>query len=292
LRHFTRVSATASGGIARIGRWIRREPAAFAGTFDGFAAAARDCGGYDDPDIARVVCEKTRVLISSLGATPKLSRQAVQDLFVLSRLSADGPLGVLELGGACGALFHLSRIFQVDRRLAWTIVESRSMVRAAASLGSFAGLRIQEDLPRAPHPVESLDLVIASGSLQYMPDPLATWRSLLALGADRVYLTRTSVATDLDRPLITRQVTRLATHGPGMMPSGIPDRLTSQPITFVPEQRIRDLIGASGYEVAVEFDEGPAALTHAGHRSFRARPLGLLLERSPASGMPLSDASH
>lgn len=77
-----------------------------------------------------------------------------------------------------------------------------------------------------------IDLVHASGSLQYTPQPKAAFSALVGLGAPYLAVTRTAVA--LGRECVTIQMSLLSGNGPvGGLPAGVEDRIVKCPRIFM-----------------------------------------------------------
>jgi putative methyltransferase (TIGR04325 family) len=124
-------------------------------------------------------------------------------LLAASRLVAD-PLRVVDFGGGVGDIFFEARsLFQfAGRALDWQVIDLEDVVRYGTDHLQGDGLSFHLALPDMSRPP---DVVIAAGVLQYLPEPYATLRHLIALGADWVVLNRTPVLSgDAERQMIQR----------------------------------------------------------------------------------------
>ena len=258
---------------------MHREPAIEMREYDNFTSALRDSNSYEDPRLIEVVKEKTRVYKEALvsGAKPAITtRQTAQNLFVLSYVFPQRPISVLEVGGACGASYFETQVMLPGRIHHWSIVETPAMAAAGQTLNNDPNVSFHSDLASAAQQLESRDLAIAQGVLQYANDPLQTLKDLFALEISYVYVTRTAV-TNLEAPIYTKQETELAAHGPGVLPNA-PNGSSSQPLTLVSYNALASAI-PSNYELIFKFDESEDRTMSIGGRSVSVRDLGFLARR-------------
>ena len=265
---------------ARVLRRLRPSPAMEAyGSYDSALAASAT---YEDPGIVEVVSTKTEAFRRALHASSiksVSSPQTIQNMFVLSYVSNSRPVDVLEIGGACGASFlELDRLLP-GRIRRWHVQETPAMAAAGRRLSRDARLGFHDDLEAAVSQLESLDLVITQGSLQYLRDPLQALEDLLKLGFAYFYITRTDVGDGIDGPVITRQTSNLSAHGPGTIAVDFADRKTSVPLTLVPLQAMTARIGPSSYNILYSFTESGDMSVLIGQRTITTRTVGFLLQR-------------
>ena len=250
--------------------------------YQSFDQALSDSHTYEDPGIIEIVSRKTADLREMLGATSVKrvdSHQMVQNMFVLSYVFQDRELDVLELGGACGAgFFELNKLLP-GRIRRWHIVETPSMAAIGRDHFQEDTLAFYDDLDAAVSGLRSLDLLIAQGVLQYLREPFLQLGDLLNLGFEYVYVTRTLVANDRGEPIITKQVVDLSAHGPGMAPKGFVDRKTSQPLTILPFESLRDRF-RGGHNILFSFVEGEEMDMQLESGVLKTRNVGFLLKRA------------
>ena len=147
------------------------------------------------------------------------------------------------------------------------------MAEAGRNLNDEPGLSFHSDIVSAAEELESRNLAIAQGVLQYTADPLRVLETLFQLQFANVYVTRTAVA-EVDSPVFTRQETDLASHGPGQLPNA-PSRKSSQPLTLVSADSIFNVV-PSNYELVFTFVESDERLLSIGERRVRVRDIGFL----------------
>ena len=241
--------------------------------YETFQKALEDSNSYEDPRLIEVVKEKTRRYQDALakGGRPAIAtRQMAQNMFVLSYVEPHRGVNVLEIGGACGASYYEMQLMLPGRIRHWSIVETPGM---AAAGQSSPDLSFHSDLASAAVQLESRDLAIAQGVLQYAGDPVQTLKDLFALEFSYVYITRTAVA-NVDRPIFTKQETDLAAHGPGTL-TNAPDGKSSQPLTLVSRETLTSAIPAN-YEILFNFDESDERTLSISGRPVTAREVGFL----------------
>jgi putative methyltransferase (TIGR04325 family) len=167
--------------------------------YESFDQALSDSHTYEDPGVIEIVSRKTAAFRKMLGATSVKrvdSHQMVQNMFVLSYVFQDRELDVLELGGACGAVFLELNKLLPGRIRRWHIVETPPMVVIGRESFQEEKLAFYDDLRTAVSGLNNLDLLIAQGVLQYLREPFLQLGDLLDLGFEYVYVTRTLVAHD------------------------------------------------------------------------------------------------
>ena len=244
--------------------------------YDSFASALHDSDSYEDPRLIEIVRDKTKRYRDSLAngtRPPVATRQMAQNLFVLSYVEPQRSLNVLEVGGACGAAYFEARTLLPDRIRHWSITETAAMAEAGQTVADDQKLSFHSDIAAAAKQLESRDLAIAQGVLQYADDPRAVLSQLFALEFAYVYVTRTAVA-DTAAPIFTRQETELAAHGPGRLPNA-PAGKSSQPMTLVSLDALVSAIPPS-YEILFNFDEGEHRTLSIGSEAITVRDIGFL----------------
>lgn len=188
----------------------------YRGPYPDWQSAVAASIGYDDVSIlARVSDATAKVLrgeadyeqdgIAKRGPVPPSS--ALDALLQVAALD-DGRLSVLDFGGSLGSHFLRWRA-QLARleRLHWCVVEQPSYVAAGAELFardtrvSFAG-SIEGARAREPN------VVLASSVLQYLPDPGATLRQLIAVSPRAVILDRMPMSEDATPRVLTQHTPR------------------------------------------------------------------------------------
>ena len=263
---------------------LRRRSSDAPREFAGFSEAFAEADTYEAADIVELVARKTEIYREQLadGRVRTISNyQTLQNLFVLSYARPDQSLNVLELGGACGAsYFELAHLLP-HRIASWRIVETAAMAARARQAFQHPSLNFFDNLPEAIEKMESRDLLIAQGVLQYLPQPLDKFEELLALGFDYVYVSRTPTVTNnsaSEAPVVFNSKSRLSEHGPGLMPAGFTDRPITTTCTLFADGSFDGRIPAN-YQQRFRFREGESQPMAIGSRTLEIGTTGFLLEK-------------
>ena len=210
--------------------------------FPDFVSALAACGsGYESSDLAEVVVEKTRRLVDRHPAEVPPSGILLAAAALAGRGSS---LRIVDVGGAAGAHYlAVRRILPRSIRLDWLVVETAAMVAAVAQLDHGNEVNFVTDLNAALGAWSNPpDLVLASGVLMCLPDPLAALEQIADSRAEALVFTRTGLSPD-SRTRIIIQESRLQSNGPGPLPAGFTDRIVRYPNTFIPRDEFERLVG-------------------------------------------------
>jgi putative methyltransferase (TIGR04325 family) len=222
--------------------------------FSSYEEAERSCSTYSDPDIADVVVKKTRSLKGEYTQifNDQITRNFFVAYFVLHARSKT--LKVIDLGGAAGISY-----FQLTERLSanikqWNVIETEVMCKAAGSLSNeilhFFSSCQQMD---AVSPVKSHDMLWAQGSLNFLPDPLATLKYFMTEQIPFIYISRTFFSEG--DSFIFKYEAPLEYHGPGQI-QHVKQKLTSYPLTVLSLSALKSMTTNYGYKFSITFDEG------------------------------------
>jgi putative methyltransferase (TIGR04325 family) len=223
-------------------------------TYATYEAAVADCAGhgYEDRDLVAVVRHKTQAYRNALGSA-LLSPANAYSLCALLASIQSPEIRVLDFGGACGAHYFLARaVLPRSYSLRWIVVETPAMAEAGTSLAT-AELTFSSDLRHAAESLGRVDLLHTSGTLQCVSDPRRFLDQLLALRATQILFNRLALCQG-PQDIVVVQESRLSENGPGPMPSGLPDRTTRYPCTFLQESALYDAL-RQNYEVILTFED-------------------------------------
>lgn len=182
---------------AFLGRTLLRapQPLVFDDQVDSWAQAQERSGGYDQ---AAIVDQVTRATLAVREGTAAFERDGVT--FTESEyrgpivdalqgsVGAGGLLRVLDVGGSLGSLYWQHRAL-LPANTTWTVVEQPAFV--AAGRAHCGDLLTFIESPSELDGAASWDIAVFSSVLQYLPDPWATLRSILALDVARLVIDRT-----------------------------------------------------------------------------------------------------
>jgi putative methyltransferase (TIGR04325 family) len=197
--------------------------------FSDFDSALTACGrGYNDPDIADVIAFKTAFPIDNKAIASDPAAKSVLSIGIAAAENKNRPLTVLDFGGGCGT-HYFAVAAAIRMPLRWAIVETETMAKRAAELAK-GRFDVFTDVSEAAKALDRIDVVYAMGSIQYVPDPLATLRELTALRPRHFVLGRFPWWTGTQ--FVGIQTSALSRNGIGPMPPYIADREIKFPITF------------------------------------------------------------
>jgi putative methyltransferase (TIGR04325 family) len=188
---------------------------------------------YNSSIIAKVVVDKNKTLSDKLksGEFPSLDFILIRPLLVFA-LTEKKSLNVLDLGGGGGTHYHVvKKILSKEVNMNWAVVETPHMIAAAQNvfkndLTYFAGIN------EAIEYLGVVDIVLASGVLQYLEDPIQGLRDLMNCNPDYIFITRTALTTN-ESSLRAIHKTRLKDNGPGPLPETYDDVEIQYPLTVV-----------------------------------------------------------
>ncbi len=183
------------------------ESITFTGDYSTYEAALADCEGdlgYESNNaIDRYVRRYNEVTSDLAGtfASPNVREQTLRFMAALSVAEPiDGIYEVYDYGGGYGAIYELFRFIYPARQFRWTVVEVPALVARAGELGASDEKLFVSELPRRPY-----SLGIASGTLQYLPNPAAAWDDLRAIEVGAMFVNRIPIAPFLTRDRLTVQ---------------------------------------------------------------------------------------
>jgi len=174
------------------------------------------------------------------GRAVPLDDRSLQNLAALL-VALQGPardVRVLDFGGALGGLYYQLRHFVPRRRsLSWVVSETAIMAQRGTRDFATDELSFISDIGALQG--SKLDVVIASGSLQCVPDPPATLKALSQL-ADHLIINRI--------PLVDGSSDRLTIHhvDPSVYAARVPNWFFGESLWLT---RCRDL----GFEVVMRW---------------------------------------
>lgn len=222
-------------------------------TYPSFTEALKRCGdGYNDADLARVTVERSKKFRSSLERNRiELDLGHMRPLIPLALGDVQT---VLDFGGGCGSQYWIAKRL-TGRAYRWNVSETEALVEASKPLEN-QDLRFFSEIEDAARDLGAVDLVYASGSLPYTPDPYGFLRRLVAVDARSLFITRNALA---DNEAVIIQRLRLSTYDPTPLPDGMKDRETARPVTICRMDKF-EAIMSEKYNIKLRLHED-----HSGH---------------------------
>lgn len=204
--------------------------------------------GYGDAALVDVIVRKTCRLRDLARIDDVLSgEQLLPTIAGVAATGAAHPARVLDFGGAAGVHFLAAKNAFPSRRMRWAVVETPSMVDAAAAKLGNDELRFFTDIAAATAWLEQVDLMHCDSALQYAPEPETTLDALIGLAAPTMLWARLMLADRRERFV---QTSRLKDNGPGPMPEGIADRAMSYSAIRLPHAAFLAAHERAGYRLA------------------------------------------
>ena len=232
--------------------------------YESYEAAALDCqrNAYQAEEIVQVVIEKNDRFRRRLQSQTSLDHGALRTLIALGLSNVNGRLNVLDFGGG-GGYHHAVAVKALGTAfpMRWNVVETPAMVKAAKRLER-PGLKFFDDLDAAATDLGDVDLVFASGSLQYCPHPVDFLRRLVNVGGRYLFITRTPFA-ESGEDIVSRQESMLSSNGPGPLPDRFEDLKISYPITYASRSAVESILREK-YEIRFHIAEDEAGFQVAG----------------------------
>lgn len=196
--------------LLRTVRSALRHGLRFEGDFESWARAQAASTGYDSGVIlgrvlqAELKVKKGEALDARDGVTFGEIQFSLPVMAALARLSASGPtLHVLDLGGALGGSYRQYKAFVPGARASWTVVEQQAFVDLGKEHFQDGELRFASSLDEALAG-GTPDVALLSSVLQYLPEPYAVIRRLVAAGVPHAVIDRTPCSR-LERDVLAVQ---------------------------------------------------------------------------------------
>jgi putative methyltransferase (TIGR04325 family) len=168
----------------------------------GWQDAVRHSGGYDDKAILDRVTHATEAVLAGQALFERdgvLFHEPDYPFPILATLLGAAlrhgrSLDVLDFGGSLGSTYWQCRPILHDvEHLRWCVVEQPAFVQIGRQRFSDAVLSFAESLSALPF-AGPPHVALASGVLQYLPDPCAMLDALHATGAARLVIDRAPVS--------------------------------------------------------------------------------------------------
>ena len=228
--------------------------------FTNFNEALKECttDAYEEVELIEVIFKKTKLFASKLNSEviPVWETSAYSLLSIINPLISNlesKTLNILDFGGACGAhYFHTRALLDKSICLNWNVVETNTMVKYAKELETNE-LKFHYSIKDVKLQLTKIDLLLSSGTLQYVDDPHKYLIELLNTNAHWLLFNRLGL-NKLDRDVITVQSSKLSWNGVGELPEGYNDRWVKYPYTFISEKSFLDELKKK-YSIVARFEE-------------------------------------
>jgi len=183
---------------------------------------------YDNELIANYVSRKTQDARLNQGSQ-NFSAINYRYFAPFAFLPMDRELKVLDFGGGAGHHFYSMVDTILHKIICWTVVETPAMVASATKLNTDDRLTFEDSLLKISD-VE-YDLILASSSIQYSPEPLKTLNELINIKSKYFFITRMPVWEFPTKKLI--QKSALSSNGPGRQLYELNDGIVEYELTIL-----------------------------------------------------------
>lgn len=252
--------------------------------YNSYGDALQVSSGYEESDIVELVLQKTLMHLKNIkNPFFEKNKQLLQNISVVNEvghLLKNKPLRILDIGGACGALFfELSEFTNIEIEK-YYVVETPLMVSKARAKIKSENLEFYSKLEEVPN-IDSIDLFIAQGVVQYFDAPIEFLKIINKLPIDFKYFSRTEWLLKLHNPIIFIQEAFLYDNGPGGVPSNYPvvNRKTNIPHTFVPLELFENCL-LTNHCLIKKIEETPQAFKKISIlKSIQVQQIGFLFKK-------------
>ena len=227
--------------------------------YGSYAEALKHADGYEDKVLTKVIVAKGLLFAKNIQVSKELDFYCMRTFAGLAAsLDEKKTLTVIDFGGAAGAHYFMAKLLLKDTvKLDWRVIETPSMVNEARRQGlENDELHFFSELNAATKKGQ-IDLVFASGSVQYTSDPYTFLKELCAINAKSFMLTRTPIT---EKPCIILQYSKLSENGIGAIPKAlhIKDRSISYPVTMLDRAKVEAILANFG-ELVLKVSEEKSA---------------------------------
>jgi putative methyltransferase (TIGR04325 family) len=226
--------------------------------YGSYEDAMKMADGYEDKILTRVQVAKGKKFSEQISETKELDLTFLRIFAGLASALDKNKLTVIDFGGAAGTYYSIAKsILPENIELDWRIVETSAMVAEAKKQSCESDeLHFFCSLDVACEDTE-VDLVFASGSVQYTPQPYDALRALASINAKILMITRTPIT---DSPCVILQRSTLSGNGLGEIPKElkINDKVVSYPVTMMDRKRVEEILSIFG-DIRLKISEDKAA---------------------------------
>jgi len=220
--------------------------------FRTYEEALSQCqGGYEAEDLVDFVFNKYTAFREEILTTNVIPHNSLPTVLGVTNHIGDyaskpKKITVLDLGGGGGGHYFTSRL-AVDKSisLSWNVVETKRLAQKCRPLSN-KELKFFYKIEDAVQSAGKVNIVLFSGSLQYLPNPEQNLNEVLKLQPKTLFLTRTGLTTNSTNEIYVQE-SKLSENGPGQLECTNWDRVCKYPITLYPIDKFKDTIRSNGY---------------------------------------------
>jgi putative methyltransferase (TIGR04325 family) len=243
----------------------------FTGLYESWEAAKKDSLGYDDKKILKKVKYSTSLLLAKKivyerdGTHLKKKDLPYQILLtvLLASMENKHKCKVIDFGGSLGSTYYNNRdILKNIKDLKWIVVEQDDFVKEGNKYFSNKIINFSNTIEEASRYLKKPNVIIASGSIQYLPNPYLILEKIIQTKADYIVIDRS--------PFLIKGKTKLTIQ---KIPKTIVD--SSYPIWLFNETEFKKIFKKK-YQEITTFDALDGVL---GYGKLKANYKGIIYKR-------------
>lgn len=198
--------------------------------------------GYDSDALIDIVLHKTKKYIENLHKEPPLlENHHLFLLTILGIIANKSKLKVLDFGGAFGTHYFIAKTFFPEHSFEWTVIELPQVVQRAEVLknAELTFLDLGNDFTQK----FEVDLVLTSGTLQHMPQPMKALAFLTAQQAPFLALLRLGLNMSFNDVWVIHKA-RFQDCGPGAPLNNCQNELAAFSFCMMSAQKFDECLSA------------------------------------------------
>lgn len=226
--------------------------------YQSYGAALEDADGYEDEILTKIIIGKGKKFAKELADNKEVDLNSLRTFIGVSSAIKSSVLKVIDFGGAAGTHYYLAKaILSQDVAIDWRVVETGKMVKEAKEQGLETDELSFYDSINAATQGEHFDLVFASSSIHYTPNPYEILKELTKIKANKLVVTRTPIT---DKTMVLLQRSSLSANGTGAIPKewAIKDKVISYPATMLEKNKVEEIFKLFG-DITLKIREDKAA---------------------------------
>jgi putative methyltransferase (TIGR04325 family) len=230
--------------------------------YNSYHEAWNECASCDFDLDYRISYERTKSLCAELNTDNRIKIN-FDHMFalcaLLMALKQETTTNIVDFGGACGHYYFIVRRLLDDKySLNWTVVEREGIVNYAKALSNNE-LAFSDNLEEVIHTHDDIDLLIASGVIQYLPNPYH-YLKLIANSSSKFILLNRMAMTLGGRDIILLQKYMLSQKTlVRRLPDDVMDKEFRVPYTGIQKAKTEDIM-STFYEKVFEVDNRSGVL--------------------------------
>lgn len=215
-------------------------------TYQNYNQALKNCNGYEDQELVSIISQKTHKFVEELSNNQNLLDQSFKNLAIILKVITDldkKEINVIDFGGQLGAtFFEIRKLISENIKLNWNVIETEKMTQIGKKYHQNQDLNFSNNLDDFKK--TDIDIIIASGSIQYTPNPIKFINKIIDIQPHYIYFCRLPLNCISDENIITTQSSNLQDNGPTIL-DNIKDKKITYPITIITKSNFETAVLSS-----------------------------------------------